>query len=983
MIRCTDNPAAGTPTLIIADNRGLTVRTLQYNRQAITQTPEALITRSNATDNGLISSQWDPRLYENWINDAGVKANQVAQTSLMGQTLRSDSVDSGWKSTLYDAEGRAVWQIDNNQTIKRQDFDLNGRVTACMVQLNTAAERVTERYYYGDTDSQTVTPQNSNLRGRMVRHYHGAGKTVVEGYTLSGGVVSAAASFLASAEQQSDWYGDDEAVWLTALADETWTTSWMLNAQGSVVMQTDACNNQQRFYYDETGVLCASNVTQPGQPAKEILTSITYSAAGKRLLELAGSGVQTTWNYDEQDQRLVSVITSRRDGIQLQNIIYGYDPVGNVLSINDTTVPVSYFRNQAAPGKTEYLYDALYQLVSATGRENAGISPQTSSLPDVIPDVNNLVPYTRSYQYDNAGNLKQFTHLGACSYNRVMAIAPGSNRSVLNTSGNVTPAQVESYFDPNGNLQQLQPGIPLIWDGYNQLQYVVSVDRGGAMDQNDREVYQYCHGNRVRKQSRILTNSDNNIWQVNDIFYLPGLEIRQTYIDDNGNRQPITEELHCLKINDSSRAEIRVMNWQIGLPPDIEPNQIRYSLNNLIGSVNIELDGNGNVLSREEYYPFGGTAVLVGNSSEVKYKYIRYSGKERDNSGLYYYGYRYYAPWLLRWVNSDPGGDIDGLNRYRMVRNNPVSYFDSCGLQPEGMPPLSKKQEWYFMGDYKKDLAALGVSENEINSLTYNDVNFKMPFNGGPETYDSLLNDAITIGSHVKSLFSFGGRQGGFELTMALRHEAYQEKGYGKGAWHHLDSDPDTEEKRRFQAAIYLDAQSASVHKATKFTPVSVNVNEISKKLEKITKGKEPRYVTLDINAMSNPMWDVIYKKGVFSADSMVFLITREWLKSEYCHQEFGWFLEAREAGHPIKGLFVLFPNTQEWFEAKFSGPAHLRDEENISFKQVGGNEQKLMRIGSARLNGVKMKFWPNYQYALTTHESRHITQFIASAGRA
>ncbi|MDJ4625703.1 RHS repeat-associated core domain-containing protein, partial [Salmonella enterica] len=64
-------------------------------------------------------------------------------------------------------------------------------------------------------------------------------------------------------------------------------------------------------------------------------------------------------------------------------------------------------------------------------------------------------------------------------------------------------------------------------------------------------------------------------------------------------------------------------------------------------------------------------------------KVIRYSGKERDGTGLYYYGYRYYAPWLCRWTAADPGQEIDGLNLYRMVRNNPLTLTDVDGLMPK------------------------------------------------------------------------------------------------------------------------------------------------------------------------------------------------------------------------------------------------------------------------------------------------------------
>lgn len=64
---------------------------------------------------------------------------------------------------------------------------------------------------------------------------------------------------------------------------------------------------------------------------------------------------------------------------------------------------------------------------------------------------------------------------------------------------------------------------------------------------------------------------------------------------------------------------------------------------------------------------------------EVGYKTLRYSGKEMDECGLYYYGARYYAPWLQRWVSADPAGEVDGLNLYRFVRNNPLRYVDNDG----------------------------------------------------------------------------------------------------------------------------------------------------------------------------------------------------------------------------------------------------------------------------------------------------------------
>ncbi|WP_260655040.1 RHS repeat domain-containing protein, partial [Yersinia intermedia] len=142
---------------------------------------------------------------------------------------------------------------------------------------------------------------------------------------------------------------------------------------------------------------------------------------------------------------------------------------------------------------------------------------------------------------------------------------------------------------------------------------------------------------------------------------------------------------------------------------DIANNQLRYSFDNQIGSSLLELDHNGDIISQEEYYPFGGTAVFASrNTVEAKYKTVRYSGKERDATGLYYYGLRYYLPWLGRWLSSDPAGTIDGLNLYRMVRNNPVSLMDEDGLKPQS-----------FIDSHEESSTSIENYRKSINELDF------------------------------------------------------------------------------------------------------------------------------------------------------------------------------------------------------------------------------------------------------------------------
>lgn len=123
----------------------------------------------------------------------------------------------------------------------------------------------------------------------------------------------------------------------------------------------------------------------------------------------------------------------------------------------------------------------------------------------------------------------------------------------------------------------------------------------------------------------------------------------------------------------------------------INNDQLRYSYDDQLGSSRLEVDKNGLLISQEEYYPYGGTSVLLAVSQlEVNYKTIRYSGKELDASGLYYYGYRYYQPWVGRWLSADPAGTVDGLNLYRFRRNNPVTLVHEKGMAPSLKKDVAK-----------------------------------------------------------------------------------------------------------------------------------------------------------------------------------------------------------------------------------------------------------------------------------------------------
>jgi RHS repeat-associated protein len=85
------------------------------------------------------------------------------------------------------------------------------------------------------------------------------------------------------------------------------------------------------------------------------------------------------------------------------------------------------------------------------------------------------------------------------------------------------------------------------------------------------------------------------------------------------------------------------------------------------------------------YDPFGSTISAMGPMlAENAYGF---SSKDLHvASGLVYYGYRFYAPLLQRWLNRDPIQELGGKNLFEFVENRPLNGIDREGLQY--VPPL-------------------------------------------------------------------------------------------------------------------------------------------------------------------------------------------------------------------------------------------------------------------------------------------------------
>lgn len=324
--------------------------------------------------------------------------------------------------------------------------------------------------------------------------------------------------------------------------------------------------------------------------------------------------------------------------------------------------------------------------------------------------------YIHYYDYDVVGNFIEMKHTvtgGTGNWTRIYTTGNDSNRLSETVVGSSTPE--EYAYDNRGNitggLNHLNAnGVSMEYNAENRLEKII-------INSSRTVYYQYDNnGQRVRK-AIVDVNSNTNetrkyVGEWEEYESLTGLTI-------NVKR----ETLH---ISDDNERIALIDTRTDGT--GVEPAQLlRYQYSNHLGTATLELDDGGAIISYEEYYPYGSTSFQSGRSgAEVSLKRYRYCASERDEeTGLYYFGARYYIPWLARWSSLDPINSENynmqkgyGLEKnmerqfldlcassYEYCYDNPINYNDLNGEQP----PLNKGKE--------------GVDKNEpevSNAMTYN-----------------------------------------------------------------------------------------------------------------------------------------------------------------------------------------------------------------------------------------------------------------------
>ncbi|HEX8336765.1 MAG TPA: toxin TcdB middle/C-terminal domain-containing protein [Pyrinomonadaceae bacterium] len=666
------------------------------------------------------------------VIDAEDRAVMRYDYDMLGARIHQASMEAGERWSLADVAGNPVRASDSLGRAFRTEYDELRRATVSFVAGTSPqepGEKRTQVSVYGER--AVNAPPSLNLRGRLLLHCDGAGLVVnagtnpetgrEEAYDFKGNPLRASRRIAREYKKTVDWNGADWGAVEAALAadqlqlaavlqplsamlePETFTSSTTYDGFNRPVAVTTPDRSVHRPVFNEANLLEKVEVNLRGDAAvTRFVTDIDYDAKGQRTSVAHGNGVRTSYEYDPQTFRLVRLQTTR-GSVRLQDLRYTYDPAGNITHVRDDAQQDIFFDNSRVEPAAEYNYDSLYSLIEATGREHLGqigAEPAPHSHDDV-PRVNVPHPadrramglYAEQYFYDAAGNFRSMKHRGSShahtcwtrdyDYDEVSQLEPArnSNRLSRTTIGrpNSQPAGEPYTHDLHGNITRM-PHLPLmLWDYRDQLQ----ATSRQVVNEGTPETTYYAYdaaGQRTRKVTEREAAPGQTPSRKSERIYLGGFELYREYAGGGA----VTLERETLHVMDDTR-RVALVETRTDADGDTPPQLVRYQFGNHLGSASLELDGSGQIISYEEYYPYGSTSYqAVRGNLETSPKRYRHTGMERDEeNGFNYHSARYCALWLGRWVSCDPVGIAGGLNLYGYVLNNPLRLSDPLGTQPQ------------------------------------------------------------------------------------------------------------------------------------------------------------------------------------------------------------------------------------------------------------------------------------------------------------
>lgn len=305
----------------------------------------------------------------------------------------------------------------------------------------------------------------------------------------------------------------------------------------------------------------------------------------------------------------------------IQDLNYSYDENYNIKQISNL-----------ASNKSElYEYDRLNRLTEHSIYK--GLSPEK----------------TITYIYQNNGNIASKSDLGMYQYDNV-----AKNRLV----GTVGLQNSYYQYDRYGNIvSDTINGLFVSYTSFNKPEIIEKRTVGKKTLEygfDNRELAsQYFTGQNFEKLSEKTIKPYSDF----EIVYNVETKVIDTihYIGFNGDLVMIYKKGSN---NTSSRSYVHLDH---------------------LGSIHLLTNNSGSIVAEYSYSPFGERTAHTNSSTSKGFT----SHEHLDNFGLINMKGRYYLPSVGRFMSSDPfiqsPINLQSLNRYSYVMNNPINYSDPSG----------------------------------------------------------------------------------------------------------------------------------------------------------------------------------------------------------------------------------------------------------------------------------------------------------------
>ncbi|MCB1905459.1 MAG: IPT/TIG domain-containing protein [Gammaproteobacteria bacterium] len=460
--------------------------------------------------------------------------------------------------------------------------------------------------------------------------------------------------------------------------------SYVTDALHRLTRRTDAAGADETYEYDRAGRL-VSAVDRKGQQVRlaydrlDRVTRIEYADgnvetreydAVSRLVRISDAAGTVAFDYDELD-RLVKE-TTEHDGV-INSVEYRYDALDRLV---ERTV------NGADP--TSYSYDLASRLLSIEFRgttvtyewdEASRLTAKTlpnGTRQEYLYDVADRLTEIRfvrsddtlieriAYQYDaNGRRIGKSTSLPSNDETLITGTYDDANRMTSVTFTNSGESCALDY-DTNGNLtvKTCPGGVTLYtWDAQDRL---IAIDGPGLAAS-----FRYdALGRRIERS----VNGDSTGYLYDGV-------------------QAIAE----FGAEDAALLSGLAIDEALGR---FAGSGDLTLLTDALGSVVAEARGDESIATRYGYSPYGET-VSAGEESGSS---TRYTGREEDGTGLYYYRARYFSPSLKRFFIEDPPHTPKQYTFYGLGNGNPIMSRDPLGLYVEVLvrPVASPFTAWMY-----------------------------------------------------------------------------------------------------------------------------------------------------------------------------------------------------------------------------------------------------------------------------------------------